>query len=96
MQNKISFICGGWDTWYWPRNIKSEKSKKEIIELTKIAIIYRSAKAICRKCYCRLDLDSKICKKCHNTDLRKKKVLLGNYKYSINKQLYRKTKKLKK
>ena len=39
-----------------------------------IALYYRSAKKICRKCYARLPLDSDKCrnKKCHNTDLRVK------------------------
>ena len=45
-----------------------------------IAIYYRSAKKICRKCYAKLPLDAKKCRnpKCHNTDLR--------YKHSIENQ----------
>ncbi len=67
-------------------------------DLGKLAVIYRTAKKICRKCYCRLPLNAKICKnpKCHNTDLRFKKDM-NHYpeKYRITKEFYRDTKKLK-
>ena len=39
-------------------------------EYVGLAMLYRSAKKICRKCYCRLPVGAKICKKCKNTDLR--------------------------
>ena len=41
-------------------------------EYVGLAMVYRVAKKICRKCYCRLPADSKICKKCKNADLRYK------------------------
>ena len=49
--------------------------------LKELAAKYRTEKKICRKCYCKLPLNAKICKnkKCHNTDLRLKHEL---YKYS--------------
>ena len=48
-------------------------------ELTKLAIIYRAARKICRKCYKRLPADAEKCTnpKCHNTDLRFKKIVNG-------------------
>ena len=44
------------------------KKDLDTITPTHIAIYYRSAKKICRKCYGRLPLDSNKCKnpKCHN------------------------------
>ena len=39
-------------------------------ELVKIAISNRIAKKICRKCYRRLPLNSKVCRNCKNPDLR--------------------------
>ena len=41
--------------------------------LLKLAVLNRSARKICRKCYCRLPLNSTICNKCKNPDIRYKK-----------------------
>ena len=68
-------------------------------EYVGLAMIYRTAKKICRKCYCKLPPNSKICrnKKCRNKDLRYKHEYIINsfhcpiIKVSIN----FKTKKLK-
>ena len=43
--------------------------------LKKIAESYSCEKMICRKCYARLNIKSKKCRKCSSTDLRKKKKL---------------------
>ena len=37
---------------------------------------YQCQKLICRKCYARLNLKSKNCRKCGSTDLRIKKKLI--------------------
>ena len=61
-------------------------------DLGRLAVIYRTAKKICRKCYCRLPLDAKKCRnpKCHNTDLRFKRYESLSQKISNNKKfLYR-------
>ena len=67
-------------------------------DLGRLAVIYRTAKKICRKCYCRLPLDAKKCRnpKCHNTDLRFKKDM-NHYpkKYQITKNFYIDIKKIK-
>ena len=44
-------------------------------DLIKIAISYRIAKKICRKCFKRLPLDSNVCRSCKNSDLRVKKYI---------------------
>ena len=41
-------------------------------DLKRLVAQYRTEKKICRKCYCVLPLNAKICKKCHNNDLRLK------------------------
>jgi len=72
-------------------------------DLTKLAIIYRTAKKICRKCYKKLPADTDKCTnpKCHNTDLRFKKNYKykdyrgGPHNYKIENDFYRKIKKLK-
>ena len=38
-----------------------------------VAVINRRGKKVCRKCYCRLPLNAKVCSKCHNPDIRYKK-----------------------
>ena len=50
-------------------------------DLLKLAVLNRSARKICRKCYCRLPLDSKICTKCKNPDIRYKHNLKRIYTY---------------
>ena len=70
-------------------------------DLTKLAIIYRSAKKICRKCFKRLPADATKCSnpKCHNTDLRFKKNSNNCYasktSFNIENNFYKKVKKLK-
>ena len=55
------------------RYSKSKISKEEIQKLAELAILIRSAKRICRKCYCRLPLNANVCRKCKNSDIRDKK-----------------------
>ena len=50
------------------------------LELKKIVTIERAAKKICRKCYGRLPLNSSICRKCKNPDLRIKKTKAWKYR----------------
>ena len=92
------------------RNIENNKNKsfdkgvlglkagyvKNYYSIGNLAVVYRTAKKICRKCYCRLPPDAKICRNCHNTDLRFKKEL-NHYpeKYTITAEFYKKVKKLK-
>jgi len=71
-------------------------------DLTKLAVIYRTAKKICRKCNKRLPADAEKCTnpKCHNTDLRFKKNYTYTFHtrpkyYKIGRDFYRKVKKLK-
>ena len=70
-------------------------------DLTKLAIIYRSAKKICRKCFKRLPPDATKCSnpKCHNTDLRFKKnsnhCHAPHKSFQIENNFYKKVKKLK-
>ena len=67
-------------------------------KLTKLAIVYITAKKICRKCSKRLPLDAIKCTnpKCHNTDLRLKKTYnVYNYEFQIENNYYNKVKKLK-
>ena len=54
-------------------NKKISTSKKE--ELSKLAILNRTARIICRKCFCRLPLNAHVCRKCKNPDIRYKKNL---------------------
>ena len=69
-------------------------------EYVGLAMIYRSAKIICRKCYCRLPPGSTICKnkKCRNTDLRyKHQITLDSFHCpTINVLIDFKLKKIKK
>ena len=54
-------------------------------DLTEIAIKYRTAKKICRKCHSILPPDTNKCRKCHNTDLRKRNNMSkGGMHYSLN------------
>jgi len=43
--------------------------------LKKLAERYSCEKMICRKCYARLNINSKKCRKCSSNDLRKKKLI---------------------
>ena len=43
--------------------------------LKKLAQKNMCNKMICRKCYARLNIRAKNCRKCHSTDLRIKKIL---------------------
>lgn len=43
--------------------------------LKKLAEKNLCVKMICRKCYARLNIKAKNCRKCHSSDLRKKKQL---------------------
>ena len=64
---------------------------ENLLNIFKIAIISRRGKKICRNCYCRLPIDSEICRKCHNSDLRFKKKVDSTYvdkKVSNNKAIF--------
>ena len=43
--------------------------------LRKLAEKNKCNKMICRKCYARLNIKAINCRKCHSTDLRKKKYI---------------------
>ena len=64
---------------------------ENLLNAFKIAIISRRGKKICRNCYCRLNINSKICRKCHNSDLRFKNKIYSTYvdkKLSNNKAIF--------
>ena len=56
-------------------------------DLEKLAVLYRRVRKICRKCFCRLPLNAKICNKCKNPDIRYKKYFGGysNLAYDFDK-----------
>ena len=80
-------------SWYgWGRHFARE-------DLIKLAIVYRTAKKICRKCYKRLPANAEKCTnpKCHSIDLRFKKnckICSNKHKYRIENDFYTKAKKL--
>lgn len=43
--------------------------------LESLAKGYKCDKLVCRHCYARLDKNAKNCRKCHSSDLRRKKTL---------------------
>ena len=64
------------------RYSKSKISELEKLKLEQLAILIRSAKRICRNCYCRLPLNANVCRKCKNSDIRdKKNINERNFQY---------------
>ena len=62
---------------------KFTKDEKE--NLTKLAVLNRTARIICRKCFSRLPLNSKVCRRCKNPDIRFKK---DNYSHGRDRQVF--------
>ena len=92
MSKKESFDigspCFGYAKGY--QKAKEVYNDDNLLRAFNIAIISRRGKKICRNCYCRLPISSKVCRKCHNSDLRFKEKISPTYydkKFSNNKAI---------
>ena len=76
MSKKETYKFGSLDDIFFRKlyNLKDFEKNPEKFRLYKITIYNRIAKKICRNCYCQLPLNSNVCRKCKNSDLRTKKV----------------------
>ena len=76
MSKKETYKFGSLDSKFFRRFLsrKDFENNPEKFRLFKITISNRIAKKICRNCYCKIPLNSNVCRKCKNSDLRKKKV----------------------